>query len=601
MDRRHFLSATLSATAATTLAGAAAAKANSTTKPDAWRRHSGLDKALNPRPLAVTTGLEEHKPGEMLSESDARHMLRRLGYQATPAELTKAMGMTAKEVIQHLLQSENYATPEAPEWETFEQLTRAELAELSPAEREAYQRMVNQVVQRNRALLQTWWMHKLANSSLDDQSTQEAPVYNPLREKMTFFFHNLYANELAVVNSPVYMHNQNVTFRAHAFGNGKSLARAMVSDPAMLRYLNGNQNTKGRPNENFAREILELFTLGEGNYSEFDIVEAARAFTGWVPGDGLVANLVPARHDYGEKEMFGEKFRFPETVDGGIADTDKVIELIFSQSYADTGTVFDGKHVASVYLARRLYQYFVYQITDDGVIADLADIISANNFDLAPALSTLLSSAHFYDAEFHGAMLKSPLDFLVGIMRQFPMEGVPADYTETVSNGRQRFNIWLLLSVQSPQNSTNSGFSDALGLQLFNPPNVAGWPGHHDWINTATYPLRNGYSDLLTDGILIRSDRPDNPPTVVAQVQALEFGRRYETFESDGDALIEGIARYLLPFDLSEAQHGDLIEALVGSDKSYEWLEKVQDPEQATTGMRNLLKAIMRLPEFQLT
>lgn len=596
MNRRSFLTASLGSAAALGMASTALGKSTDAAKAYDWRTNQRLRKALNPGPVAVETGLEEYNPGENLDKADAAHLLRRVGYNVNPTDAAFVQNMSAAAVVDYLLNSDAFDAPEAPEFEEFQLLTRQELAELTEEERIQYQNDVVRSQINNNRLLQAWWVHKFGFSGMTKTEGQTTPLYNPLRERMTLLLHDLYANEIMAVRFAELMYKQNETFRGHAFGDLRDLARRMVDDPAMLIYLNGNQNSKNRPNENFAREILELFTLGEGNYTEQDIIEAARTFTGWIVNQqtgqsSMIVNL----HDFESKTMFGETYRYPATMEGALAEIDFVIGLIFAQRFADDAPEYAGRSIAAVHLAERLYKTFVYEHVDTNIVGQLTEMIEANDFDIAPALRALLSSAHFYDQEFRGAMIKSPTDFMIGIMHQFPMTGPTASPSEGVPGGRQTTNIWYLLSQNSNDPLTN-GFLDALGEQVFNPPNVAGWPGYHEWINTATYPLRNYYSDLFADGIALNNGRVN-----YATIQVLDFGRQFPSFQTDGDALISEIAEYLLPFDLSDKQHGDMVEALVGNrDRAYEWPEKVLDEELAAEGMLNLIKAMMRLPEFQL-
>lgn len=582
MDRRSFLTSGIGTTALATLAGSEAlgAGAKSAAAHD-WRHSPALHKALNPRPLGVTAGLEKYKPGEALGMNDARHLLQRACFQYSKADLEKAALMTADEALDHLLTGSGFDVPVAPDWADEKPLTRQELFELTkdmtPEEREEFQRQRNQQQLANGGELQAWWAKILMSSSFDNSSQGERPVYNALREKMTFFWHNHFTSELQVVRLPQYMYMQNAWQRENAFGNFRQLARESVTDPAMVVYLDSNTNVVGRPNENFAREILELFTMGEGNYTEFDIVEAARAFTGWQVS-GLESTFVPLLHDFDAKTFMGETFRFERSPEGGVADTDKIIELIFAQTFAASGSPYDGKNITAVFLAKKLYRYFVYEHVDDTLVAAMADELLANNFDLAPVLKTLLTSAHFFDPEFRGAMIKNPLDLMFGMLHQVPMEGLPYE-----DEGSRR-----------SLSGTFVGYAAALGLILLDPPNVAGWPGYREWINTVTFPQRNFYTDAMATGFQF-----GRPPARVGAL-AWQFANQFASFTTTVEEFVDEVAAFLLPFPLSDNQRADLVQQTLLGAPDYEWQNVAANEETANPRIQNLLREVMRLPEYQL-
>lgn len=275
-----------------------------------------------------------------------------------------------------------------------------------------------------------------------------------LREKMTLFWHGHFA---CAIKHPLAMQNLNNTMRQHALGNFGALLTAVSKHPAMLEYLNNKQNRKGHPNENFARELMELFTLGRGHYTEKDIQEAARAFTGW--NYNQVGQFVfrHRQHDFGRKTFRGKTGEF-----GG--------EDILRMLLADKQT--------ARYLSEKLYCFFVHPEPSAKAVEELATVLYDRNYDIAATLRHLFTAPWFYDAANLAAHIKSPVEFLVTMMRQ--------------------------LSMKLPEAKPVTNVQRVLGQVLFQPPNVAGWPGGQAWIDSSTLLLR-----MTLPRALILADDPD--------------------------------------------------------------------------------------------
>ncbi len=291
---------------------------------------------------------------------------------------------------------------------------------------------------------QQWWIRRMADGPY------------PLQEKLTLFWAGHFTSSFRDDRDGSWrLWNQNELLRRHAAGNFIELVRRVSRDPAMLKYLNNDRNNKNSPNENYARELMELFTLGVGNYSERDIKEVARAFTGW-GHDGVEFRFRPDFHDDGEKSVFG--------VTGNMGG-DEVIALL-------------AQHPAcGPYVSGRLYHYFVGEAPDEAVVASLARVLVNANFELRPLLRTILRSRAFYDSANIGNRIKSPVQLLAGTHR--------------------------LLAVQVPGATQINRQLEKLGQVPFAPPNVKGWPGQFDgrrWINTATLLARYNFaSEVAAD------------------------------------------------------------------------------------------------------
>ncbi len=336
---------------------------------------------------------------------------------------------------------------------------------------------------QRRASFKAWWGGLMVHQERN------------LREKMTLFYANHFSMEADAVNSAVYSYKSNQLTRKYCLGNFKDLMRDITTDGGMLVYLNGNRNTKAAPDENYARELQELFTLGKGadsKYTEDDVKEAAKILTGWTTDRGKPNNppaFKPALHDTTNKKFsafYGNvTIKGDATANGGKNEINALLDMIFALD-----------EVAK-FMVRRLYTFFVhYDITSDietKVITPLADLFRTSNYEIKPVLKALFTSDDFYKANNIGAMIKSPLDHAVGFFRQFEVE-IPKDAT--------------LFEAQYAAWRNIIGKAADHGQNLQDPPNVAGWAAYYQapffydsWLDAASYPKRESfqksYSSLI--------------------------------------------------------------------------------------------------------
>jgi uncharacterized protein (DUF1800 family) len=308
--------------------------------------------------------------------------------------------------------------------------------------------------------LEWWWLQRMARTP------------HPLRERMTLFWHDHFATSIAKVRQPALMKRQNVLLRRHALGRFRPFLLEVSRDPAMLIWLDGNSNVRGRPNENYARELLELFSLGVGNYTERDVREAARAFTGWhttsgTPlssgergrGEGAQPPEFVFRaylHDAGDKTFLGRPGNW------GGAD---VVRIALDQP------------AAARFLVRKVYRHFVSEdaAPPDRLLAPLAERFRNSDYDIAELMRTVLGSRHFFSEHAYRQRVKSPVDHLVGLLRSLggDLSGAAADVPPAL---------------------------EGLGQRLFAPPTVRGWEGGRAWLNTATLLARHNLSWRLLQG-----------------------------------------------------------------------------------------------------
>ncbi len=388
-------------------------------------------------PLSISAGLEpQTAPLDQLS---AAHLLRRTSFGAAPEQVEGYLGQIAADVAADLVQAAaETPMPDPPEW----------INETAPG-RDATQEQRRAYQQANRERLREWvadWYQRM--------------VEYGLREKMTLFWHNHFVTQVETYRGAPLAYRYLTALRTHALGNFKDFVRAIGLDPAMLIYLNGIQNRVGAPNENYGRELLELFTMrqfdgqGNENYTQQDIEEIARALTGWrINESDYTVSLIPNRFDDGEKTFFGRT---------GQWGYDDVIDIIFEERAAQIAE----------FIARKLYGEFIYAAPDETLVAELAQIFLDNDFEITPVVNALLGSAHFFDQQVIGAHIKSPVEMLVALILELDI--VP---------GPETFNF--LNRVSEP-----------LQQALLSPPNVAGWEGHHTWLNTTTYVSRG---NLITE------------------------------------------------------------------------------------------------------
>ena len=432
--------------------------------------------------------------------------------------------------------------------------------------------------------LRNWWMGQLLG-----QGTS-------LTEKMMLFWHNHFVVEINKVQTDTGYEYCRL-LRQHALGNVKQLAKDVTVTPAMLRYLNGNQSTVGAPNENYGRELLELFTVGKGpligpgnytNYTEADVQAAARVLTGWRDQGAPVSSYFTAnRHDTTVK-VFSAAFGNASIAGNGAAEYQDLINLIFQQ--AETAR----------FLVRKLYRWFVYYVidaqTETDIIQPLATLLVQNSFAIAPVLRALLGSEHFFDAVNVGCIIKSPLDFTVGLHRQMEVVFPPA------SNPVVQYGMWSYLNELTYVQQQSLG----------DPPNVAGWaayyqtPQYHElWINAVTLPRRNQTTDLFI-GVGYARGGAKIVIDPIALVLALPAATA-----SDCNLLIAEFVQLMAPIALTATQVAFLKAALLPGLPDFEWTVEWQQyaavptntakKAAVATKLQAMLRALMGLAEYHLS
>ncbi len=424
----------------------------------------------------------------------AAHLLERAGFGGTPADIDLLASMSPSEAVRSLVYFDPTANsrlhpfdhsgihdpglepfpPSRPATTDLAKETGEALGiKVKPTGNRRLQPVVNKffywlrasVLETNRVAY--WWANRMVDSN------------NPLQEKMALFWHGHYAVNESKVRDYRKLLIEIELFQEMGTGNFRDLMVAVAQDPAMLSFLDAGVNVKGAPNENFAREIMELFTMGVGNYSERDIREAARAFTGWNYAD-LEFVINEDEHDNGVKQFLGRS---------GNLDGVEVIDIIMEQP------------VTAEYIAGKIYRFFVRDDLSSELQNELGNLFRDSNYEVAPLLETIFQSKDFYSAASVGTHIKSPIELAVSTYVKLGLEDVP---------GVPDFN----------------SATGALGQTLFRPPTVAGWAGGRSWITPGLLLERGNFArDVLFPDInFIPSDRRNGSREIQSVARRIREG-----------------------------------------------------------------------------
>lgn len=354
----------------------------------------------------------------------------------------------------------------------------------------------------------------------------ESPVSAQLIEKVSLFWHGHFACR---IENPINAVNYLNALRQHGLGNFRDLVLAIARNGAMINYLNNQQNRKDHPNENFARELLELFTIGRGHYTEQDVREAARAFTGWSANFEGKFIFQRQHHDFGVKTFMGHS---------GNWDGEDIIDLILEQ------------RASARFIASRIYHFFVNSDVDEPMVDQMADLLFQSGYELAPVFRFLFTADHFYQPRHLGSQIKSPVAWLAGLSRAFQYRLPPEE-----GLGR---------------------FFRLTGQMLFNPPNVAGWPGGRAWVDNASLQLRVSVPLMALDLSNKRKEKQNWKVDWETLMQKLPPGEDLSHF----------LATWLL------AQNGNDRQALIS------YLDQVLAGKDQSFKVRTV--AFMATPEYQM-
>jgi uncharacterized protein (DUF1800 family) len=453
------------------------------------------------------------------NKTNAQHLLARTLFGYTRADVTYALSKSLNDFVDNDLLA-SVTAPNPPDvW-----VNEKPIADN------------NAIDNQRKTALRNWWLMLMLNQK------------RSISEKMTLFWHNHFVSEISKVNYPQRMYWQNKLERDYAIGNFKDFTKKMTTDPAMLVYLDGVQNQKSAPNENYGRELLELFTIGIGNYTETDIKQAARALTGWQidSNTGITSVFNKARFDDGDKTFLGKTGKF------GYED---IINIIFE------------KEETAKFICRKLYKEFVYYKPDETIVTEMASVFRNNNYEVKPVLAYLFKSEHFYKPEFLGAKIKSPAEIIIGTLKNLEL-----------SNPDTAFQSYLF------------DMGKSLQQELFEPPDVRGWEGQRKWISSTTFPQRNSYTDSLINGKKLNGQK------LTLVLKPIDFARSFSSSEN-ATQFVEDVTGYFFLFPLTTARKQFLLETLLDGTIAANY--STYTP-MADVRIQKFFKALMRLPEYQL-
>lgn len=514
---------------------------------------------------------------------EVAHLLKRTMFGAAPQDIAYFLGMSTSQAVDQLLTIPSVPPPPPVKNYTNNNIPATDPDYAIPMGSTWVNINTTDADGQRRNSFKAWWMGLMINQERN------------IREKMTLFWHNHFATESNDIGRAIWVYNNNVLCRQFALGNFKQLVKAMTLDVAMLRYLNGYLNISTAPDENYARELQELFTLGKENnpnYTEEDVKKAARVLTGWkINGTTNTYSFNASQHDTTNKQF--STFYNNTLITGrsgataGELELTDLINMIFSKSQE-----------VSRFIVKKLYRYFVYYkidaATETNVIQPLAQILVANNWEIKPVLSALFKSEHFFDTINQGCVIKTPLDLVVGLCREYGVVFPPAsDYVNA-------YNLWSYIQ----------NFASLLQQDIGDPPDVAGWKAyyqepqfHEIWINTDTLPRRNLFTDTM-----ITTGYTRNGQKIV--IDPVAFTKKLSN-PADPNSLIKEALQVLFRIELSNATQATLKKQILLSnqDQDYYWTNAwnayISNPTNANyqvvyVRLRDLYKYFMNLAEYQL-
>ena len=477
----------------------------------------------------------------------ATHLLRRLSFAPSPALVKQLIGKTASEAISLILGNEEMQ-PTAPSW--------INSSTENPRGADIYTRNAIEGGWRNlQGQLQTWWLTAMHKETL------------PASEKLTLFWSSFFTTEFVSDDTyipPQLLYRQNALIRKNRLGNFKDFVKDITLDPSMLVYLGNVLNIKGRPNENYARELMELYTCGIGYYTEGDVKEAARVLTGWKVGmfnDEPAKNGIyntyfhPPDHDNGSKQFMG----MPIPSRDDIANTEYLVKVEEVNGLIDI--LFDVRADAiSRFIARKVYLFFFYSnraVVDEEFIQKAAKVFKDNKFEIRPLIEVMLGSEFFFSEYIKGAQIKSPAEYALSISR--PLNKYQADMANALKGMDQ---------------------------DLIDPPNVAGWEAHQKWITTKTYPNRKVYIENIIKAL--------------TDDECVNFVKSFDQYD-DAVELVKNIIAILLPLGVSDGYRMYLTDAvLLKNQPAYEWTTMLNSKATVALRIKDLLNDIVKNPDFHL-
>ena len=465
------------------------------------------------------------------------HLFQRAGFGATPAQMKEFGEKSLEKALKFLLKdSEKINQLEIVDEKTAMVMKKKALRNMLDKKGLSAEEIKEQIKEYREQLtdLNFSWVKNMASGE------------SMLREKMTLFWHGHFACRL---RQPLLTQIQNNVIRENALGKFSDLLLAVSKDPGMLQFLNNQQNKKNSPNENFAREVMELFTLGRGNYTEKDIKEAARAFTGWGANPKGEFVFKTNQHDDGEKTFQGKTGNFKG---------EDILNIILQNPKTST------------FICTKIYRYFVNENVDNQIVEEMAKRFRSLDYDIKDLMEYTFKSDWFCNQENIGTRIKSPVELLVGLQRNF---GIQFDRKQPI------------LFIQK-----------ALGQILFYPPNVAGWSGGKSWIDSSTLMTRMKLPELIFKDSEITFNPKDegdvNTENLSRKIKQMQANIDWTAFQNNFSSqnpqeLLDQLDAYLLSRPLSNQQKSMILNKSEG--------------KSSISLLQNIAQSIASLPEYQLS
>lgn len=464
----------------------------------------------------------------------AAHLLNRAGFGGTPSEIDALVSPGVEKAVRSFFKAKEegdgdgdlFPVPSLVEPPLRLEFKKREKNASSDEDRRLVRRELNEADRLSMLDLRIWWLNRMRYTSY------------PLLEKATLFWHGHFATSNQKVNDPYLMWQQNETLRAHALGKFPDLLKAMSRDPAMIRWLDLGQSRKDHPNENFAREVMELFSLGEGHYSEEDIQSAARAFTGYRVRPKTGSFFFNARDfDPSPKTFFGKTVPYTG---------DQIIDAIVAQPEC------------ARFIGRKLWTFFVSVNPTDEIVSKIADLLLSNGYDIGATLKVVFASAEFYSPHVIHHQIKSPIQWILQTTK--------------------------MLEIPLPDDKVLENSLASLGQVLFAPPNVKGWDGGRAWISASSLLYRYNLATYLLSG-KARILGGGNTKTAVIPLDKIAPSESRST----PDHLVDHLAFRIFNYPIAPKDRTNYLTYLVKYPSPY-----------ADTIVRDLMQLMMGTPEYQL-
>jgi uncharacterized protein (DUF1800 family) len=518
---------------------------------------------------SIASGLNPYTGAWTVNE--VAHLLKRTMFGAKKADIDYFLSLSPAAAVDELLNNIPVVSPPLRDYGLIEDEDGVMHDDMGVVQGQTWVNDLNTLSHQNVrgsinglriASLHKWWAGLIINQN------------RSIAEKMVMFWHHHFSVQEGEVDNATLLWRHHNLFRQNGIGNVKQLVRQVTTDPAMLIHLNGFLNSRLAPDENYAREMQELFTIGKGPdslYTEADVIAAARVLTGWrIDSDLLTSYLDNSAHDTNSKSF--SAFYNNQTISGnGAAEVDDLVNMIFNTTES------------ARFICRKLYKWFVYyqidEETETNVITPLGELLRNSNFDVKPVLAALLKSEHFFDPLNQACYIKNPYDIIVGTLREFNVNFPP--YTNWQTGYALFGNIY--------------GKASEMQQSLFQPPDVSGWPSYYQepmyyelWVNSNSLPKRADYTDgLIGDNVL-----------------DLRAFANYSTAPSNPNQLVNDVTALLLRYPLSTNSKNYVKNRFLlnntNNDAVWTAAWNSNNNTVINTSLNELFKFIMNLPEFHL-